>query len=99
MGQTPSNRRREGRNAFDPTLDPESTCRYKDPGKKEDWMDGWNKAKNDCEMEQLVAEAEDELFERHRWQCPWNSGEGCEASVDGCSKDNCAPWYFKNVEE
>lgn len=96
MSQTPSNRRREGREAFDPEMVPD--CPYKDPSKRADWLDGWNEAKETHHQEQADEREEMNLFDQHKHECPWHLDDGrCEATTM-CGVDNCAPWYFKNLD-
>lgn len=57
MGETPSHRRRKGRNAFEPGVDPMDVQPYKkgtwsykhDLG---DWLDGWKEAERAYDLEQ-----------------------------------------------
>lgn len=55
MAQTPSNRRHEAREAFDPNCSPMELCQYKNPSYIKDWMDGWEEAE-----EAYYAEQEDD---------------------------------------
>ena len=70
MGQTPSNRRREGRNAFDPNVLPnelnpwlnEKKDAYMVDVHARDWMDGWNEAHEEY-VQSLHAEEQTQLME------------------------------------
>ena len=64
MSETPSNRRRKGRQAFEPYVDPmemqpykEGTWAYKMDLK--DWLDGWKEAQDAFEAEEAAKEDED----------------------------------------
>jgi len=50
MSQTPSHRRREGREAFYPGGDPGELCPYRDQGKRQDFFEGWKEALTDHEQ-------------------------------------------------
>ena len=57
MAETPSNRRRKGRNAFDPNTDPMDIQPYNKnswwyESYLKDWLDGWSEAKEVYEKEQ-----------------------------------------------
>jgi len=54
MSETPSNRRRKGRNAFEPGVDPMDLQPYAARSwgydyYLQDWLDGWEEAKKDHE--------------------------------------------------
>lgn len=57
MGETPSNRRRKGRNAFDPNCHPEELnpylpmCSIFDQIHSDDWMDGWREAEKEYQKQ------------------------------------------------
>jgi len=57
MNETPSHRRRKGRNAFDPNVEPMEVCPYKRgfmfEEKARDWLDGWEEGKLAWEKECL----------------------------------------------
>ncbi len=97
---SPSRFRREGQNAFAPGCDPADLCPYKIGdwgGRHSYWVAGWKKAERAHEAEVAEQKAEDDEFTAFKYSCPWNQGEGCEAVQTGCFKENCAPWYFKNL--
>lgn len=62
MAQTPSNRRRKGRNDFDPNTDPMDVQPYNPKSwyyesHLQDWLDGWEQAEKEYEV--VLAELED----------------------------------------
>jgi hypothetical protein len=68
MAETPSKRRRKGREAFEPGVDPMQVQPYA-PGsfsydhRLKDWLDGWNEAKEQYEQE-IEKDSEPTLEER-----------------------------------
>jgi hypothetical protein len=101
---SPSSRRREGRNAFEPGWTAQEAldlfCPYTDSYDSEDWMDGWNTEQQQYDREQQIKEAEAEA-EEHEWisvscTCPWLDGDLCKATHLPCEKSGCAPYHFKD---
>ena len=96
MGQTPSNRRREGRNAFVAGENPEILCRYREEHKREDWLDGWDEALATHKEEEAEAEKECSEFGMLANTCPWSNDDvECAATGWGCCQEHCALWHFK----
>ena len=58
--KSPTGRRREGRNNFDPSVSPSDVCPYKKPEYCMDFQDGWDEARKDWErrQEEFVGECE-----------------------------------------
>jgi len=72
MSQTPSHRRREGREDFCPDTDPAEICPYKDPYKRDDWLDGWRQAEREYEQRNFQEVSEEDrlraiISEVHSW--------------------------------
>lgn len=75
MAETPSARRRKGRNDFEPGVDPVLRCQlnpylpasnWMQQMKADDWLDGWKEAEAKWEEEQEEQEVPDLIRER----CP-----------------------------
>jgi len=68
--RTPSHRRREGREAFEPGLDPTAFCPYRgrhwdaQASYRQDWLDGWNEAKEAYEKTLPPIRTSGEIIER-----------------------------------
>ncbi len=88
---TPSSRRREGRNAFEPGLtDSEALaqCPYRDSYSSEDWMDGWHEEQatfdsqqEERDYEQEERDDEQEEFDLLACQCPWHENGDCQGRI------------------
>jgi len=90
---TPSRRRKNGRECFDPDLNPENHNPYsKDSLYYEDWMEGWYEAAEIYNKEQREKKEENMELEA----CPWNNGWTCLATGKDCSRENCAVIYLKD---
>ena len=70
MAETPSKRRRKGREAFEPGVDPNDVCPYPADGTffriyRDDWMEGWREAEikyiEEMEVKQMIARGEGEF--------------------------------------
>lgn len=61
MGQTPSHRRREGREAYYLGGDSQKECPYRNEFDREDWIEGWNRAEE--EHTSQLDEEQDEIIQ------------------------------------
>ena len=94
---SPSRRRREGREAFDPQTDPYDINPYTEgslSGSYDDWMQGWISAAKDYEVEQAEKQEDKDDWEAKSQDCPWKYADICNSVSGVCSYATCAPWYF-----
>lgn len=100
MSQTPSARRREGRNAYCAGMDPEKECPYKEcswHSYRDDWIEGWHDAETAERIKEAELDEEEQNFVSFSYSCPWQDDNMfCEAIDEPCLMNKCAPYYFKN---
>lgn len=85
----PSRRRREGRESFEPLVDPSSLCPYSDESDREDWYDGWNEAEDawlseDIDNETKALSMVPEMIEAMKKAVEWMGEDG-----------NNDEWYYQ----